>query len=115
MLASTEAPVRNADREIVLKGLPPCVEVGARRRPLHPMRRRPVRSMTPHPYNTKLPRRKTYSPAFWESLVALGVQPAEAAPALRHYSESEIAEEMTPGAAGGSTSRRGTGASAAAC
>ena len=27
LLESTEAPVRNADRQIVLKGLPPCVEV----------------------------------------------------------------------------------------
>ena len=27
LLEATEAPVRNRDREIVLKGLPPCVEV----------------------------------------------------------------------------------------
>ena len=27
MLEATETPVRSADREIVLKGLPPCVEV----------------------------------------------------------------------------------------
>ena len=27
LLEATEAPVRNADREIALKGLPPCIEV----------------------------------------------------------------------------------------
>ena len=39
--------------------------------------------------------RKCYNPAFWESLVRLGVQPVEIAPVLHWYSEGEIADEMT--------------------
>ncbi len=40
-------------------------------------------------------RRKRYSFAFWESLVLLGVSPAEVAGLLPGYFEAEIAEEMT--------------------
>ena len=46
------------------------------------------------PNTRRSPRRKRYCPAFWETLVRLGIQPVEIAPVLHWYWEWEIVDEM---------------------